>query len=264
MPELPEVETIARGLRASVVGRSIVDFSTRQPKAINLPLDDFRERTRQAIRGVDRLGKSAILRLDHGAIWLHMGLSGQALVDDRDRPTPESEPIALFRLDDGSRIRLERLFMGHAHYLTAEESAGRARKLGTDALSPEFTSARLGEMLSAKPNLSLKALLLDQSLLCGVGNVYSDEALHRAGLHPERKAASLGAEEVRRLHHALRSTLEASIALGGDESYSDVGGQPGRYTSRIHARKTCTACGGPAEKRSLGGRTAYFCPQCQR
>ena len=108
-----------------------------------------------------------------------------------------------------------------------------------------------------------KAALMDQALVAGVGNAYSDEALHRAKIHPARKLGSLSPEEVDRLWFAVRDVLAESIERGGDESYTNVAGQPGTFTSRVHGRKECATCGGPAVRQAFGGRTAYFCPACQ-
>ncbi len=262
MPELPEVEVVVRGLRSRVVGRSIVDFTTRQPKAINLPVEEFRERARQRILGVERRGKSAVLRLAEGSLWLHRGLNGLVFFEPAGTPAPDSEPMATLTLDDGSRLRLERLFMGHLHLLTPAESAAREAQLGVDALSPELTPAWLERIAAAKPGLGAKALLMDQSLVAGIGNVYSDEALHLAGVHPTRKLGTLTPEERSRLAAAIGEVLRRSIELGGDETYPDVTGTPGRFTTRVHARETCARCGGPVERAS-GGRGAYFCPRCQ-
>jgi formamidopyrimidine-DNA glycosylase len=263
VPELPEIETIASGLRRSVVGRCFTDFATRQPKAINLPPDAFRQRVRQRVDEVRRLGKYAILRLDHDSLWLHMGLSGQVLVEPAGCPGRETAPMILLTLDDGSRMRLERIFMGHAHLLDPQQSAARESELGPDALSPEVTVDLLSTIARSKAGVGVKALLMDQSILAGLGNAYSDEVLHRAGIHPERKMGSLGSHDIESLQAAITATLQESIAAGGDESYTDVGGVPGRYTSRVHGRKTCAICEGPVQKRAFGGRTAFFCPLCQ-
>ena len=266
MPELPEVEVVVRGLRPLVVGRRITDFATRQPKAINLPPEEFRARVRQRVVAVERRGKSAVLRLAADSLWLHRGLNGQVLYDPPGASLSESDPAPMVALafDDGARLRLEKLFMGHAHLLTPAESAAREAELGVDALSPDLTVEWLSRLAEVKPNLGAKALLMDQALLAGIGNVYSDEVLHRAGISPARKLGSLSVEELRRLHRSIGEGLGEAVERGGDETYTDVAGRPGSYTSRIHGRETCTACGGPVQRAVLGGRGAYFCPRCQR
>ena len=262
MPELPEVEVVARGLRALAVDRRIADFATRQPKAINLPPEEFRARVRQPVLAVDRRGKSAVLRLAEDSLWLHRGLNGLVAYEPPGTPAPEQPPMLSFTFDDGARLRLDRLFMGHAHLLSPAESAAREAGLGVDALSPELTAACLRRIAESRPGVGAKALLMDQASVAGIGNVYSDEILHRAGVHPARKLGSLGADELDRLHRAIALVLGESIELGGDESYPDVSGRPGGFTSRVHNRETCVTCGGTVE-RPAAGRGGYFCPACQ-
>jgi formamidopyrimidine-DNA glycosylase len=262
VPELPEVETVVRGLRPLIIGRRIVDYDTRQPKALNLPIDTLRARGCQSIRAVDRRGKSAVLRLETADLWLHLGLEGQALYDPPGTPGSEAKPVVSISLDDGARLRLERIFMGHAHLLEADASAARAAGLGVDPLErrdPDW----LRELAARKPGLGCKAALMDQGLIAGVGNVYSDEALHLARLHPARKLGTLSPDEIERLWSSVRDVLADSVKRGGDESYTDVAGRRGTFASRVHGRKDCLTCGGPTLKQSFGGRGAYLCPSCQ-
>lgn len=264
MPELPEVEIVVRGLTSRVLGRRITDFTTRQPKAINVTPQEFRLRVQQQVTGIERHGKSAVLRLGHDSLWLHLGLNGQALYDAPSKSPPARPPMIRFVFDDGSALRLERLFMGHAHLLTPAESAARQAELGLDALSPNLTQPWLSALAESKPNLGAKALLMEQKLLAGIGNVYSDEVLHRSGIHPARKLGSLSGQGLASLHRAIEAVLAEAVEAGGDESYADLDGRRGRYACRIHGRDVCGVCGGPAERRALGGRTAYWCPNCQR
>ena len=261
MPELPEIETIVRGLRPIAVGRRIVGYDTRQPKAINLPLDELRARGRQEIQAVDRRGKSAVIRLQIADLWLHLGLQGQLLYDPPGAPPPTGEPMVSILLEDGARLRLERIFMGHAHLLDSAASAARAAKLGVDPL--ELPDNCLRGLAAKKPGLGCKAVLMDQALVAGVGNVYSDEALHRARLHPARKLGSLSPDEVERLWAAVREVLSESIECGGDETYTDLAGRAGTFTPRVHGRKDCATCGGPTLRQAFGGRSAYLCLTCQ-
>jgi formamidopyrimidine-DNA glycosylase len=104
---------------------------------------------------------------------------------------------------------------------------------------------------------------MDQGLVAGIGNVYSDEALHTARLNPARKLGSLSSDEVERLWTSVRLVLTEAIGCGGDESYTDLSGRPGTYSTRVHGRKDCATCGGPTAKQAIGGRGGYFCPTCQ-
>ncbi len=263
MPELPEIETIVRGLRPLVVGRRIVDYDTRQPKAINLPIDTLRERGRKEVRGVERKGKSAVLGLGSADLWIHLGLEGRVLYLPPGAPVPEKEAMVSIGFDDGARFRLERTFMGHVHLLDLEASAQRAAGFGVDPI--ERSSADwLRELAARKPGLGAKAALMDQALVAGVGNVYSDEALHRAKLHPARKLGSLSPDDLNGLWAAVQEVLRESVEKSGDESYTDLSGRPGTFTSRVHGRKDCVTCGAATVKQAFGGRSAYFCPACQR
>lgn len=264
MPELPEVETITRDLRGLIVGRQLVGLATRQPKAINLPSADFVARLGQDVLAVDRHGKSIVVSLSTDSLWIHLGLNGQALFDEPGTPALETPSMVALDFADGSRLRLEKLFMGHAHLLGPAESAARLATLGPDPFSSAISPTWLAEIAAAKPALGVKALLTDQKVIAGVGNSYADEALHRAGIQPNRRLGSLSTDDCSRLIVRLLEVLEDSIALGGDESYTDAHGRPGRFTSRVHSRTVCVTCGGPVSKLTLGGRGSYFCPTCQQ
>jgi len=260
MPELPEIEHLAASLRATVVGRSIVGVRCRQPKMLNLPPEEFAARARGRIVAVARRGKSCLLRLEFGSIWLHLGLGGVVAL----APEGGANPQLALVFADGQALTVDKTFMGHAHYYDAATDAQRWAELGVEPLAEEFTPARLGAILARKPKQTLKALLMDQSLIAGIGNVYSDEILLSARLHPARPAGSLPAAEVARLHAAVRAVLTEACAAGGAPEYADVLGRHGGYKMRIHGAKICGNCGGPVAQISSGGRTAYYCPHCQQ
>ncbi|MHB1134228.1 MAG: Fpg/Nei family DNA glycosylase [Chloroflexota bacterium] len=259
MPELPEIEHLAASLRAAVVGRELVGVRCRQPKMLNLPLADFAALARGPVLAVERRAKSAVLRLERGSIWLHLGLSGEVRLGE----PPQAEPQLALRFADGSELVIDKSFMGHAHFIAAADSPRRWSEFGPEPLAEDFDLATLEAVLAAKPKQNLKALLMDQGRLAGVGNVYSDEVLHAARLHPGRTAGSLTPEQRRRLHEALRAVLSAAVAAGGADDYADAHGERGRYVMRIHGAHQCAVCGGPASKATFAGRTAYFCPSCQ-
>jgi formamidopyrimidine-DNA glycosylase len=260
MPELPEIEILARDLRRTIVGKTIVDVHAGQPKALNMPLDEMREKARGAVHDVERHGKAALLRLPSGALRLHMGLGGTVQL----LPAmiwPAAKFFGLLFADEW-QLAVDKSFMGHAHFLPAgEERASGA--VGMDVLDPVCTVPRFIALLRAKPKVAVKAALMDQALLAGVGNTYSDEALLGARLHPARPLASIGDEELARLYEALRAVLEGAIAAGGEPDWRDLQGQPGRYRMLVHAAGRCGECGGPVETITIGGRTGYLCPACQ-
>jgi formamidopyrimidine-DNA glycosylase len=263
MPELPEVQNIADSLRPVIVGRSIVDCTTRQPKALNLPLNEFRARVSQQVVGVSRSAKSIECMLVDGSLWLHLGVSGVLLYDAAGSTPAEADPMVGFVLDDGSRLRLERAFMGNAHYLSSAEGEVRRSRAGVDPLGPGWTIEWLQALAARRPTAGLKALLSDQAIVGGIGNSYSDEVLFAAHLLPDRKLGSVSPDELRSLHAAARDVLADSLAAGGDSSYTDVHGTPGRYETAIHHREVCTICGTAAARGGPDGKGAFYCPHCQ-
>jgi len=260
MPELPEIETLVRDLRRTVVGKTVVEAHAGQPKALNVPLLEFRERVRGVIAGVDRHGKSAVLRLPEGSLWLHLGLGGTVQFLPA-APWPAAKFLSL-RLAEGGQLAVDKVFMGHAYFVPAGRRPP-GEELGIDALDPALTARRFAELLRRKPKAAIKAALMDQALLAGVGNTYADEILLKAGIHPARRAGTLTDEEIAVLHSALGVVLQWAIAEGGEAGWHDLEGRPGHYQPTIHGAERCGRCGRPVETIAIGGRTGYFCPACQ-
>ncbi|TAK34285.1 MAG: Fpg/Nei family DNA glycosylase [Chloroflexota bacterium] len=261
MPELPEIETLSRELKDRIVGKAIADVDCSQPKMINLTLQDYRQRVHGPIVGAARRAKSAILTLEQGNLWLHLGLRGEA----RYFPSGAQAPTAsiTFHLEDRARLALIGVFMGHAHFWSPEEHQSRWNQFGIDPLEPDFSLHAFRAVLQSKPRLDVKGLLMEQTLIAGIGNTYSDEILLAARLHPARTADSLADEESERLHTFVVSVLKEAVRLGGESSYVDLDGTHGRYQPSIHGRDRCPVCGGSTQVAKFRGRTAYFCPQCQ-
>ncbi|MHB1006767.1 MAG: Fpg/Nei family DNA glycosylase [Chloroflexota bacterium] len=260
MPELPEVENLAEGLRARVVGKEIVEVRCRQPKMINLPAEEFAARARGRVIDVRRRGKSCVLCLaDGGSIWLHLGLGG--LVTAGDPPAADPQMTLVFA--DGSELTISKTFMGHAHYHGPEAYAARWAEYGPEPTDPDFTLDRLRAVLAAKPKQALKALLMDQARLAGIGNIYSDEILYAARLSPNRPAGSVTEAEAARLHEAMGQVLAEAKATRGEHDFVHLDGGRGAYRMRVHKAQTCESCGGPITQATLAGRTAYYCPKCQ-
>ncbi len=271
MPELPEVETVARGLQASLVGRTIVGVEVRWARSVISPDPAIfaRRLTGQAVTGVGRRGKWLTIALsDGGTLLVHLRMTGRlvlgsgACLDDRHLR------LLLF-LDDGQRLRFSdtRKF-GRVWLL--DDPADVLGELGPEPLADDFTAARLREMLARRRG-RIKPLLLNQRFLAGLGNIYTDETLWRAGIHPLRRADSLSPAEVRRLHRAIRSVLRAAIASGGttlpDAAYQRANGRPGGFASRLavygRAGQACPRCGMAIERIKVSQRGTHFCPHCQ-
>lgn len=260
MPELPEIETLVRGLREKVAGKTIVDAHVGQPKALNMPVDQFRHLVQSRVDGADRHGKSAILHLGGFDLWLHLGLGGRVYFLP-DAIWPAGKFLA-FRFAEDGQLAFDKVFMGHAHLFPSGERP-RASALGTDALAPRLSEEGFAALLRSKPKLPVKAALMEQSLIAGVGNSYSDEILVRAHLYPETRIGELTDAELAKAYQSMREVLRQAADEGGEEDWHDLGGSPGRYEFDVHGADHCGQCGGPVEGIAVGGRKGYYCPKCQ-
>lgn len=275
MPELPEVETIRRQLSDHVAGRIITDVRVLDPLLIapeepGAFADALRGRT---INEVRRIGKYLILELDGGeALALHLRMTGQLLWTPGPPSPGTPYARAVLSIDDGSVVTFAdpRRF-GRAWFLPAGRAA-RTRawggRTGVDAMSPSFTARSLGEALAGR-SAAIKALILDQRIVAGVGNIYADEALFRARVHPRRAGGSLTSAEVRRLHRAIRDRLRMGISVGGAsfDRYRDAHGGRGGMQELflVHRRRgePCPRCRTIIEKGVVAQRGTYWCPRCQ-
>ena len=281
MPELPEVETLARDLRATVPGRTITEawVSPDAPRLVQeMPVDLFCAALRgQRIEQVNRRGKYLLVELNDGLWWvLHRRMSGNIL----HRPdTAPDEPYlrARFTLDDGNELRFIDLRKFGTMWVT-EDPQPILAGLGPEPLEPGFTVDLLAASL-AKRSAPVKSVLLDQAVIAGMGNLYADEALHYASVHPRRPASSLTADEVSRLRDGVVSALKQGLAnlgssvghaageeislrdhvnldgrAGGNQEYLVAYGREGR---------PCRRCGTAIERLKLSNRSAHFCPKCQ-
>lgn len=270
MPELPEVETVARGLRAPLIGRSIVSVTVSWPRTIARPdVDEFVSRIVGCrVVSVDRRGKYIVITLNQGHILIHLKMSGRLLVLSAGIP-PDPHVRLCFRLDDGRQLHFRdvRKF-GRVYWVDdpAQVTAG----LGPEPLSADFTLDQFRRLLARRSG-RLKSLLLNQEFVAGLGNIYADEALFSARLHPLRRADSLTPEEQESLHGAIRSVLGQAVLSRGttldDGGYVDADGQPGGFQGRIavygRGGELCLRCQTPVERIVVGGRSTHFCPSCQ-
>lgn len=271
MPELPEVETIRQDLRPLVLGRTIAEAwiapgAERIPQ--NLPPADFcRALSGRRIEELDRRGKYLLFRLSGGPVWIvHLRMTGS--LQHHRCPCPREPHLrARFRLDDGSWLCYLDLRKLGTMWLVDDPSLIVGR-LGPEPLDPGFRPEDLQAVLRGR-SAPVKAVLMDQEALAGVGNVYADEALFAAGIHPRRLAASLSAEEVRRLHRSLRAVLVEAMGNRGSsfQDYLDGTGRQGQHQFYVKVyRRTgepCYRCGSTIGRIRVGGRSAHFCPRCQ-
>jgi len=268
MPELPEVETIRRDLEPLVLGATIVGVEIYWPGSIARPSpQEFEDLTPgRTILRLGRRGKYLIFVLSGGwNLIVHLGMTGRLLVDrvERDKHTR-----ALFHLEDGHNLLFVNMRKFGRLYLVkdAQEVVGR---LGPEPLEAEFTPQRFAHLLANRRG-ALKPLLLNQRFLAGLGNIYADEALFVAGLHPQRRADTLSPEDVKRLCRAIRLVLKEGLKDGGTtlEAYRRPNEEKGRHQERLQVfQRTggpCPRCGASIERIVLGGRGTYLCPRCQR
>ncbi len=271
MPELPEVETVARGLHRALVGQTITGVAVHWPRTVAVPaVDEFRGRIAgRQVRSVSRRGKYLVVRLDQGYLLIHLKMSGRLHVVPAQSP-PGRHLRACFDLEDGRQLRFYDARKFGRLYLVADP-AEVTGGLGPEPLAEAFTLEEFVRRLGRRTG-RLKPLLLDQSFLAGVGNIYADEVLFAARLHPLRRADSLGPDERARLYEAIRTVLAQAVAGGGttleDGGYADVEGRPGSYQEQVavygRAGAPCRACGTPIERLVIGGRSSHFCPGCQK
>ncbi len=274
MPELPEVETVARDLRGAVTGRRIKRVTVDRPDVVKMP--DGRTLPAllkgQRFEVVERHGKYLLLGLDSGDdLMVHLGMTGHLLVCDADAPVAKHTHIRAV-LDDGRELRFDdaRRF-GRVAYGSREEliAARVLPKLGVEPLSDDFSQARLDAVLQ-RTTRSVKAALLDQKGVAGLGNIYIDEACFMAGVRPTRRCHRLTRSERAALLDAIRRVLTAAVANRGSsiDDYRDVWNARGSNQERLQVYgrggQTCFRCGAVLRKTVNAGRTTVYCSTCQR
>ena len=274
MPELPEVETIKNDLRALVIGRKITDVEVLDPQiGHHIDLSRFIPGlVGKEIVGVDRRAKYLLIRLSSGdTLMVQLAVTGQLLLVKPEEPRRKSTRI-VFHLDNGQELRLnDASRLALVHLLSEEEVAQilDRGKLGPEAISPDLTLESFREMLHRKRTV-IKSLLLDQSFVSGLGNIYADEVLFAARIAPTRRASDLDPEEAKHLYEAMRKILREAIALRGTtvRAYRDVLGRKGNYQTKLKvfrkAGEPCEGCPGKVVETRIGQRDTFYCPSCQK
>ncbi len=273
MPELPEAETIVRGLRPAIVGRTIRATEVIHADVLRQPPRRFATRVRGGkVLSVERRAKNVIIRLDEDrVVAVNLGMTGRLLPSlDGGPAAPDStHPAVRFRFAGGGTLVFDdtRRF-GTVECLGDEEWRERSDRMGPEPLEPSFTASALHAALSAS-RAPVRSWLLDQRKVAGVGNIYANEALHLAGIHPERHARTIDETEAAALHRGIQRVLQAAIDAGGTtiSDYRNADGEPGRYARRLRAYgregRPCTTCGTEIHRLVFGGRSAFYCPACQ-
>jgi len=281
MPELPEVETVARGLRQAILGRRILSVTLGKTDFIDDPAALEQHLPGRQIEAVERYGKFMLLRLSAvngqtpvtangdaaaASLLVHLGMTGQIAPAPAGQPHEKHTHVCLL-LDDGRELRYtDARRFGRLAYLTKTLLAEELEGFGADPLEvskDEFRNRVCGR------RARIKALLLDQSVLRGVGNIYADESLWRARIHPARLGTKLNRKQAETLRRALQNILRRAIVMRGSSisDFLDAAGEPGEYQRhhRAYGRegKKCYRCKTVIRRAIVAGRSSYFCPRCQ-
>ena len=263
MPELPEVETVRRTLAPRVIGRRIVAVRYYSPLAAGGAPDAMAQGlTGRRIHRLERQGKYLIFHLDSGWMTVHLRMTGKLLIDGKRTAWTRAE----LEFDDGHALVFEDVRQ-FGRLLWYPEYPADVARLGPDALGLE---ADVFVSLLKSRRSKVKPLLLNQQILCGLGNIYVDEALHRARIHPLAIAETLGRKRLLRLHSAVDEVLGEALAAGGSSisDYVDADGRRGTFQQahRVYRRadQPCSVCGTSIRRIVVGQRGTHFCPHCQR
>jgi formamidopyrimidine-DNA glycosylase len=273
MPELPEVETVRRGLAPHLLGRRVLSVEVREAR-LRVPI---RRRALGRIRGarvtaVRRRSKYLLVETDAGVtLLMHLGMTGQLWIADRDRPRRPHEHL-VFTLDDGRQLRFADARRFGFVDLVESRSLGkhpRLRHLGPEPLEEGFTAAAC-QAAGRGRRKPIKNFLMDTRAVAGIGNIYACEALHRASLNPRRPVSRIPLPAWERLIAALRAVLNEALRAGGTtrRDFLNAEGEPGYFavSLRVYDRegKACLRCGRPIRRIVQAGRSTFYCPGCQR
>ena len=262
MPELPEVETVVRTLAPKLTGRRILDAQFFSHHVVHQKFHVLRRHVRnQLVKSVRRHGKFIVLELEHGVLTIHLGMTGKLLLNSEPGPYAR----ATFKLDEGLLV-----YDDIRHFGRIEWSAGLLER--AEALGPDALDITLDDFLARlkKRHASIKSVLLNQRVLRGMGNIYTDEALFEARIQPRAIASSLSNARVARLHQAMLDILATAIRLKGSSisDYVDADGKKGSFQlqHQVYGRAgdPCPTCGTAIRRIVVGQRGTHYCPKCQR
>ncbi|MDJ0497829.1 MAG: bifunctional DNA-formamidopyrimidine glycosylase/DNA-(apurinic or apyrimidinic site) lyase [Acidimicrobiia bacterium] len=276
MPELPEVETTRRSVAAALEGSRISQVGVARDRMLRRqpnPADFVRRMRNQEVVGVGRHGKFLMANLDNDITWVtHLGMSGRISLVPSDAPLVAHSNVVV-TLDSGIDFRFvdPRTFGFVAAYTPDELEESSISQLGRDALTDLPRSRQLHGLLAGR-SAPIKALLLDQRILAGLGNIYADETLHRAKIAPHRPGGAVASTEATALRRAIKETLDHALRYGGtsldDLAYLLPDGRTGDYVDRLRAYgregERCRRCGGTIIREVIRQRSSFWCPQCQQ
>ena len=275
MPELPEVETLRRTLALHLVGRRIVEVNVVVLKMLSAPAGDP-DAFSQIILGhridkISRRGKHLIFDLDMGYhLLFHLKMRGQIVVVPHEAEVEKYHALTLV-FDSGFDLRFYDIWTWGAFGAVTGDALSEHPALtamGAEPLDDSFTDVVLKGALAKRSRTTIKAAILDQSVVAGVGNIYADESLFRSGIRPDRKVGDLASEEITKLTRSIRAVLLDATGDGGtaSDNYVDADGIVGRYHPQVYDRagKPCDVCGEQLSRIKVAGRGTVFCPSCQK
>jgi len=278
MPELPEVETIRSQLEKLIVGKKIKLVEVSLAKMVKLSLAQFKKTVvGSKIKSVKRRAKILIFELSNGwTMLIHLKMSGR-LIFRVEGETLKDEDIKwnhlIYYFEDGSRLFHNDLRQfGYVKLIETDKLLDffKKEKLGPEPLKKDFTLYNFLAILKTRPKVRIKQFLLDQKNISGIGNIYADEILFFAGVHPLRRVNKLKSKEIKKVFNGIKKILPEALRLRGssDNMYLDALGEKGEYVSRlkVYGREgeKCKKCTGIVQRIKIGGRSAHFCPACQR
>jgi len=269
MPELPEIFIISGQMAETIIGKRIVFVDIKQPKCLNVSVDDFRKILKDnKISSVTCKGKWIIIKAGNCLIEIHLGMGGDILYFTSEN-IPTNNYHYKMGFNDKSGFTIRFWWFGKI-YLYSNNNIDQHEifKLGITPLNANFTLAYLHQLMRGKKQ-KIKAFLLNQKYICGIGNVYIQEILFISKLHPLRRISTLKEKEIGDLYNAILSVLKKSIKMKGLAYEKDFFGQPGKYSVEemsvgYKEGKKCQLCGNTIEKITTGSTSTYICPSCQR
>ncbi len=285
MPELPEVETIRRGLLTNIVGKTITNVDVRKERLVRMPVKQFQQTLQNSsVSDIERRGKLLMFSFaEHDqTLLVHLKMTGQLIYVNKEilvaggHPwpsltdgLPNKYSHIIFSFEDGSQLFFndQRQF-GYMQLVPPEEKDRIVAAYGVDPIVDEFSFEQFQEALQGR-TAPIKAVLLDQTRIAGIGNIYADEACFLAGIHPARAAHTLSIEELKRLHAAISEILRKAIKFGGTtfRDFRDAKGGKGNFTELLvvygRSKKACVKCAGIIHKSKVAGRGTHVCLVCQ-
>ena len=270
MPELPEITVIAAQMSKEIVGKRVAEIEAKQPKNLNMPIPEFVQAAKgKIVSSVSSKGKWILMKLDPGYFMLiNLGMGGDLIYLDPDREPPEGYQFRL-AFDDDSGFTIRFNWFGNVHLVAERDLAKHKQtaRLGTSPLDKEFTLEYFNRLLAGRRG-RVKGFLLNQKNIAGIGNVYIQDILFEAKLHPNRDISTLSTEETGVLYSSIRKVLDQSIHLGGLAYEKDFYGRNGRFGAGefkvgYKEGKPCPTCGTMVQKIKTGSTSTYICPKCQ-